>query len=498
MTLVAAIDQGTTSTRCILFDAQTRPVAVAQREHRQIHPAPGWVEHDADEIWRNTGQVIREVLNQVGGPEQIRAVGITNQRETLVFWNRRTGEPLGNALVWQDTRSQALCERYAERLGPNWFRERCGLPPAAYFSAPKIRWALDNWPDLAAAVAAGNALCGTVESWLVWKLTGGLHVTDVTNASRTMLMNLGTLGWDAELLGAFDVPSGILPEIVANSIPGGWGMTCTDGPFRREIPVCGMAGDQQAALVGQRCFAPGDSKNTYGTGCFLLVNAGERPPSTASGLLATVGYQIAGDTAYALEGSVAVAGALVQWLRDNLGIITNAAEIETLAQVVDDNGGVHLVPAFSGLFAPHWDAAARGLIIGLTHQSNRAHIARAALEAVAFQVVDVVGAVEQALGLEISALRVDGGMVVNGLLMQLQADLLGRPVTRPANIETTALGAALLAGNAQGIYPDITTVPGDSAAAESWMPRIDPDDRQQRVAAWQRAVARARGWLDPA
>ena len=495
MSLVAAIDQGTTSSRCLLFDRELRPVALARREHRQIHPAAGWVEHDPLELWRNTQQVIGEALRQIDGAE-VSAIGITNQRETLVFWDRRTGTPFGNALVWQDTRTQGLCDEYAARLGQAWFRQRTGLPVAAYFSAPKIRWALDNWPDLAAAVTAGRAACGTVESWLVWNLTGGLHVTDVANASRTLLMNLTTLAWDDELLELFGIPSGLLPRIVPNSCPGGYGSTQREGPFGREIPVCGMAGDQQAALIGQRCFSPGDAKNTYGTGCFLLVNAGAVPPQTEHGLLATLAYQIGDEVAYALEGSVAVAGALVQWLRDNLGIIEQSAQIEALAGSVPDSGGVCLVPAFSGLFAPHWDASARGLLVGLSHESGRPHIARAALEAVAFQVAEVVRAAEQDLGFTLPELRVDGGMVVNELLMQFQSDLLDKPVVRSSNIESTALGAALLAGIAQGVWSDLTELRENREIERRWTPRMEPPERASRFAAWRRAVARSRGWLE--
>lgn len=496
MTLIAAIDQGTTSTRCMLFDEQAHPVASAQREHRQIHPEPGWVEHDANEIWRNTERVIREVLERAGAVGRIAAVGITNQRETVVFWDRRTGEPLGNALVWQDTRTRELCDTLAAQCGDAWFRTRTGLPVAAYFSAPKIRWALQHSAELAAAARAGHARCGTMESWLVWKLTGGLHISDVTNASRTLLMNLDTLDWDDELLDLFGVPRSMLPRIVPNSLPGGYGQTLVRGPFARAVPICGLAGDQQAALVGQRCFAKGDAKNTYGTGCFLLVNAGQERPRSQHGLLVTAAYQLDGQLTYALEGSVAVAGALVQWLRDNLGLISESAEIEALAGAVPDNGGVHVVPAFSGLFAPHWDAAARGLIIGLTHQSDRRHIARAALEAVAFQVADVVNAVERDLGFAMELLRVDGGMVVNDLLMQLQADLLGKPVQRPDDVESTALGAALLAGMAAQVYGDTATLRGRRQAARSWTPRIDGAQRDQRRRAWNQAVTRAKGWLE--
>jgi glycerol kinase len=492
---VAAIDQGTTSTRCILFDKQ-KPVAVAQKEHRQIFPKPGWVEHDPSEIWQRTREVVTEAMQRAGATaKDVAAVGITNQRETTVAWDRETGQPYRNAIVWQDTRTQDICDALAREGGVDRFRSRVGLPLATYFSATKMRWMLDHVPGLRDAAKAGRAAFGTIDAWLLWNLTGR-HVTDVTNASRTMLMDLRTLAWDDEMLRVFDVPRAMLPAIVASSHPDAFGRTKADGPFGGEIPVCGVLGDQQAALVGQACFDPGDAKNTYGTGCFMLLNTGEQVVQSKAGLLTTVAYQRAGQPArYALEGSIAVTGALVQWLRDNLGIIRSSGEMEALAASVPDNGGVYIVPAFSGLFAPHWRADARGTIVGLTAFSNRAHLARAALEAAAFQTADVLHAMRKdCAGVDLTSLRVDGGMAVNDLLMQFQADVLGIPVVRPRVTETTALGAAYGAGLAVGFWGEVDELRDNWIVDRTWSPQIDARQREQLHATWLRAVERSFGW----
>ncbi len=491
---VAAIDQGTTSTRCILFDKQ-KPVAVAQKEHRQIFPQPGWVEHDPLEIWQRTQEVIVEAMQRANATARdVAAVGITNQRETTVAWDRATGTPYHNAIVWQDTRTQDVCDQLARDGGVDRFRERVGLPLATYFSATKMRWMLDHVPTLRDAAKAGRALFGTIDSWLLWNLTGK-HVTDVTNASRTMLMDLRTLQWDEVMLRAFDVPRSMLPEIVASSHPDAFGRTKANGPFGGELPVCGVLGDQQAALVGQACFEPGDAKNTYGTGCFMLLNTGEQIVQSKAGLLTTLAYQRAGQPArYALEGSIAVTGALVQWLRDNLGIIKSSSEIEALAASVPDTGGAYIVPAFSGLFAPHWRPDARGTIVGLTGYTTRAHLARAALEAAAFQTADVLAAMRKDSGVDLTSLKVDGGMAANDLLMQFQADVLGIPVVRPRVTETTALGAAYAAGLAVGFWQEVDELRDYWIVDRTWEPRIDTHRREQLHATWLRAVERSFGW----
>jgi glycerol kinase len=491
---VAAIDQGTTSSRCILFDKQ-KPVAVAQKEHRQIFPKPGWVEHDAGEIWQRTSEVVREALQRAGATaKDIAAIGITNQRETTVAWGRETGKPYCNAIVWQDTRTQDLCDQLARDGGVNRFRDRVGLPLATYFSATKMRWMLDHVPGLRDAAQAGRAVFGTIDAWLLWNLTGR-HVTDVTNASRTMLMDLRTLAWDEEICRAFAVPRQMLPQIIASSHADAFGRTRSDGPFGGEIPVCGILGDQQAALMGQACFDPGDAKNTYGTGCFMLLNTGEQIVQSNRGLLTTVAYQRAGQPArYALEGSIALTGALVQWLRDNLGIIRSSNEIEALAASVPDNGGVYIVPAFSGLFAPHWRADARGTIVGLTAFSNRAHFARAALEAAAFQTADVLAAMRKDCGVALTSLKVDGGMAANNLLMQFQADVLGIPVVRPRITETTALGAAYAAGLAVGFWAAVDELRDNWIIDRTWSPQIDASQRERLHATWLKAVERSFGW----
>jgi glycerol kinase len=499
--LVAAIDQGTTSTRCMLFDAAGQPVATAQKEHRQIYPRPGWVEHDPAEIWLRTREVVADAVARMHlRPGDLAAVGIANQRETVVAWDRRTGEPLCNAVVWQDTRTKPLCDELARDGGQDRFRERVGLPLATYFSGPKMRWLLENERAVRDAASAGRLAFGTIDSWLIWNLTGGadggVHVTDVTNASRTMLMDLRTLQWDAGMLEVMRVPREALPRIVPSVDHQPWGMTCPDGAFGDALPVCGCLGDQQAALVGQTCFAPGESKNTYGTGCFMLLNTGTKLVPSASGLLTTVAYRYKDDPpVYALEGSIAMAGSLVQWLRDNLGLIKSSPEVEALARSVADNGGVYFVPAFSGLFAPHWRSDARGVIAGMTGYANKGHLARAVLEAVAYQTRDVLDAMERDSGVRLACLRVDGGMAANDLLMQFQADVLGVPVTRPTVPETTALGAAYAAGLAVGFWAGIDDLKSQWKADRTWTPQMPDDQRQQLLAGWRKAVERSFGWV---
>ncbi|MHC5024584.1 MAG: glycerol kinase GlpK [Planctomycetota bacterium] len=494
--LIAAIDQGTTSTRCMLFDAGGRVAGMAQAEHEQIYPRPGWVEHDPAEIWTRTQQVVRDAIEGASAAGRIAAVGITNQRETIVFWDRATGEPVTNAIVWQDTRTKDLCEQLAGAAGPDRFRAATGLPLATYFSGPKIRWALEQVDGLRAAASSGDVVCGTIESWLIRNLTGE-HVTDVTNAARTLLMDLRTLDWDDGILEAMGVPRAMLPRIVPSSDAAGWGRTKPNGPFGDTIPVCGAVGDQQAALIGQCCFEKGEAKNTYGTGCFLLLNTGHEPVASTCGLLTTVAYQRAGEPpAYALEGSVAIAGALVQWLRDNLGIIDQAPDIEPLARTVDDAGGIYFVPAFSGLFAPRWRADARGVIVGLTRYITKAHLARAALEAVCFQTREVLEAMHEDAGIELKSLKVDGGMVANELLMQMQADILGRPVVRPIVTETTALGAAYAAGIAVGLFESIEDLRRQWQVDRTWEPALDAAARDEMYEGWLRAVDRSLGWIE--
>jgi glycerol kinase len=492
---VGAIDQGTTSTRFIVFDRAGGIVSVAQKEHEQIYPKPGYVEHDPLEIWRNTQSVIADALDRQGlKPSDLSAVGITNQRETTLIWDKRTGEPLHNALVWQDTRVDSLVAEFARDGGRNRLRKRTGLPLASYFSGLKLRWLLDTVPGARERANGGDVLFGTVDSWLIWNLTGGArsgrHITDVTNASRTQLMNLVTLQWDQDILKLFEIPRACLPEIVSSSEVYG---TATDGLVG--VPIAGILGDQQAALVGQACFHPGEAKNTYGTGCFMLMNTGETPYHSTCGLLTTVGYRFGqGKTVYALEGSIAIAGALVQWLRDNLGMIEDSTDIEPLARTVTDNGGVTIVPAFSGLYAPHWNAGARGLIGGLTRYANRGHIARAALEATAFQTREVLDAMTQDTGIAVKELRTDGGMVVNELLMQFQADILDVPVVRPKVIETTALGAAYAAGLATGFWTSTEDLVGNWAADKRWHPAMSGSERTRLYRDWGRAVGRSLDW----
>jgi glycerol kinase len=495
---VGAIDQGTTSSRFMVFDQQGSVVAVAQREHRQIYPKPGWVEHDAAEIWRNTEAVIGEALERGGlKPGELAAVGITNQRETTVLWDRNTGAPLHHALVWQDTRTADLVAEYARDGGQDRFRARTGLPLATYFSGLKLKWLLDNVPGARAKAGSGDLLFGTIDSWLLWNLTGGpaggVHVTDVTNASRTQLVSLDTLDWDDELLAAFDVPRALLPRVAPSSASYGAAQT----PKLRGVPISGILGDQQAALVGQTCFEPGEAKNTYGTGCFMLMNTGRQPVPSTAGLVTTVAYQLDNEPpCYALEGSIAIAGALVQWLRDNLKMIAKSSEVEALAREVEDNGDVYIVPAFSGLFAPYWRDTARGVVAGLTRYANRGHIARAALEAVAYQTRDVLEAMEKDSGIPIKELRVDGGMVANELLMQFQADQLGVAVVRPRVTETTALGAAYAAGIAVGYWSSRAELLRNWGVERRWQPAMAEPQRAKLYAAWQKAVQRSFDWVD--
>jgi glycerol kinase len=489
---VAAIDQGTTSSRCMVFDHHGAIVASAQKEHRQIFPQPGWVEHDADEIWANVSGVISAALAKAGiSPDDLAAVGITNQRETTVLWDKTTGKPIAHAIVWQDTRTDVLCRVIGGEAGQDRFRERCGLPLAPYFSGPKVRWLLDNVDGARARAERGEILFGTMDSWLIWKLTGR-HVTDVTNASRTLLMNLHTLDWDPVLLEAIGVPRAMLPEIRPSSEVYGEATGVLAG-----VRIAGALGDQQAALFGQTCFSPGEGKCTYGTGAFFLLNTGGRPVQSKNGLLTTVGYQIGeAPCVYALEGSIAVAGSLVQWFRDNLGLISRAPEIEKLAASVPDTGGCYFVPAFAGLFAPYWRSDARGVIAGLTGFVTKAHLARAVLEAVAWQVREVVDAMNADSGVALKRLRVDGGMVDNTLLMQFQSNVLDVPIERPVVIETTCLGAAYAAGLAVGFWSGLDDLRSHWKAEHDWEPMMPVAERELRYAEWKKAVQRTLGWVE--
>jgi len=489
---VGAIDQGTTSTRFVILDRRGRLVAMDQQEHRQIYPKPGWVEHDAQEIWQRTLSVIEGAMAEADiAAADLAAVGVANQRETTVLWDRTTGQPVAPAIVWQDTRTDALCRELAGDAGPDRFRATTGLPLATYFAGPKARWLLDHVDGLRERAVAGEVLFGTIDTWLIWNLTGE-HVTDVTNASRTMLMDLETLEWDPGIAAEIGVPLAMLPEIRPSVAAYGEG----SGPLAG-VPIAGDLGDQQSALFGQACHRPGDAKNTYGTGCFMLLNTGERPVPSDHGLLTTVAYQVEGRPAvYALEGSVAVAGAGVQWLRDNLGIIGNAPEVEALAASVDDNGGVYFVPAFSGLFAPYWRSDARGVIAGLTGFATAGHLGRAVLEATAYQTRDVLEAMEADSGVAVASLKVDGGMVANRLLMQFQADLLGVPVVRPVVSETTALGAAYAAGLAVGFFEDLDQVAALWQEDRRWEPAMDISERDRLTAGWAKAVTRTFGWVE--
>ncbi|MFF0542741.1 glycerol kinase GlpK [Nocardia thailandica] len=494
---VAAIDQGTTSSRCIVFDRQGRIVGTAQREHEQIFPRPGWVEHDPRTLWRNTEFVLGAALGNGGiSAGELAAIGITNQRETTVVWDRHTGEPVYNAIVWQDTRTDALCAELAGTEGPGRYAERTGLPLSTYFAGPKLRWILDNVEGARARAEAGDLCFGTVDSWVLWNLTG-VHCTDVTNASRTMLMDLRTLQWDPEICADFRIPMSLLPRIRSSSEVYA---EITSGPFAG-APVAGILGDQQAATFGQACLSPGEAKNTYGTGNFMLLNTGETPVFSKHGLLTTACYRLGDRPAvYALEGSIAVTGSLVQWLRDNLGIIGSAAEVEPLARSVDDNGGAYFVPAFSGLFAPRWRPDARGVIAGLTRFVTKAHLARAALESTAFQTREVVEAMRadaaaQNLDLSLTTLKVDGGMTANSLLMQFQADVLDVPVVRPVVSETTALGAAYAAGLAVGYWESTDDIRANWSAERTWHPDMPAPRRAHLLAEWDKAVARTYDWV---
>ena len=493
---VVAIDQGTTSTRAIVFDDRGRIVSSGQQEHRQHFPRPGWVEHDAVEIWNNTRHVIGEALADAGiTRHDVAAIGITNQRETVIVWDRATGEPVHRAIVWQDTRTQDAVDALAADGGIRRFADRTGLPLATYFSATKIAWILDHVEGARERAEAGELAFGTPDSWVLWNLTGGaVHATDVTNASRTLLMDLATLDWDDELCEAFRVPRAMLPEIRSSSEVYGH---AAKNSILRETPIAGILGDQQAATFGQVAFEAGESKNTYGTGGFLIVNTGTERVHSGSGLITTVAYRLGDDAPrFALEGSVAVAGSLVQWLRDNLGIIRTAPEVEELAKTVEDNGDVYVVPAFSGLFAPYWRPDARGAIVGLTRFANKGHLARAALEAVAYQTFDVVEAANSELDVPITELRVDGGMVANELLMQLQADALGLPVVRPEIAETTALGAAYAAGLAVGLWKDVDELRALWAEDRRWEPAVDEAARRRGIARWRKAVERTLDWVE--
>ena len=495
---VLSLDQGTTSTRAMIFDHAGAVVTVGQLEHRQHFPQAGWVEHDPVEIWDNTREVIGQALGKANlTRHDIAAVGITNQRETTVVWDRTTGLPVYNAIVWQDTRTQSIVDRVAAG-DVDRFKQKVGLPLATYFSATKIAWILENVQGARARAEAGELAFGTMDTWLLWNLTGGIHggvhATDVTNASRTLLMDLATCAWDPELLAAFDVPAALLPEIRSSSEIFG---TVELQNLLREVPVAGMLGDQQAATFGQAAFGVGESKNTYGTGNFLIVNTGEDIVHSRNGLITTVAYKLGeGATHYALEGSIAVTGSLVQWLRDNLGIISKASDVEALARTVDDNGNVYFVPAFSGLFAPHWRPDARGAILGLTRFSNKGHIARAALESTAFQTREVLDAVNADAGVDLTELKVDGGMIANSELMQFQADLLGVPVIRPVVAETTALGAAYAAGLAVGFWSGLDELRANWREGARWLPSMPEEERERLLRNWRKAVSKTLDWVD--
>jgi glycerol kinase len=494
----AALDQGTTSSRAMVFNHEGRVVSVSQKEHEQIYPKPGWVEHDADEIWARSQEVLNEALEQAGASrDDVAGLGITNQRETTVVWDRNTGEPIHNALVWQDTRTDKLVDELSADGGQARFQEKVGLPLATYFSGPKVRWLLDNVDGARERAEAGDLAFGNMDTWLIWNLTGGtdggLHITDVTNASRTMLMDLKSLSWDEDIASTIGVPTSMLPEIRASSEVYG---EVKNGGFAG-IPIAGDLGDQQAATFGQACLSPGEAKNTYGTGNFLLLNTGTEAVQSKSGMLTTLGYKIGdNDAIYCLEGAIAITGALVQWLRDNLKLIKAAPEVEELAQSVEDNGGLYIVPAFSGLFAPYWKSNARGVFAGLTRYVNAGHIARATLEATAYQSREIVEAMNQDSGVALESLKVDGGMVQNDLLMQFQADLLGVPVIRPVVAETTALGAAYAAGLATGFWASEDDIRNNWAEDKRWEPQMDSAKRDEYFKYWKKAVTRTFDWFD--
>jgi len=499
---VAAIDQGTTSSRCMIFNHAGEPVSCSQMEHEQIYPKPGWVEHDAIEIWARIKEVVHSAMEKVGLiAEDIAAVGITNQRETTVVWDKKTGQPYCNAIVWQDTRTDAICNDLAGDEGQDRLREKTGLPLATYFSGPKIKWILDHVKGVREAAERGDALFGNMDTWVIWNLTGGIHggahVTDVTNASRTMLMNLEGTEWNEDILKLMDIPAQMLPTIRPSSDSGIYGYTTDHGPFAGQVPVCGDLGDQQAATVGQTCFSRGEAKNTYGTGCFMLMNTGTEIVHSRNGLLTTPCYKFGDEpTIYALEGSIAIAGAVVQWLRDQMRLINTAADVENLARMVEDNGGMYFVPAFSGLFAPYWKSDALGAIVGMTRYLTRGHFARAALEAVAYQTREVLDAMEADSGVKLHSLKVDGGMVSNELLMQYQSDVLGVPVTRPKVIESTALGAAYAAGLAVGFWKDISEMRQNWGIDKTWEPSEDETPRIDNYKMWKKAVTRTFDWVE--
>jgi glycerol kinase len=497
---VAAIDQGTTSTRCMIFNHAGEPVGVHQLEHEQIYPKPGWVEHDPMEIWARTQDVVKGAMSNAGlTADDIAAVGVTNQRETTVVWDKTTGKPLYNAIVWQDTRTDKICKELEGAVGQNRFRDKVGLPLATYFSGPKVKWILDNVPGAREAAEKGNAVFGNIDTWVIWNLTGGVeggaHVTDVTNASRTMLMNLETLNWSESIAAEMTIPLSMLPEIKSSSLV--YGHTRANGPFGGRIPVAGDLGDQQAATVGQACFSPGEAKNTYGTGCFMILNTGEKIVPSKSGLLTTLCYKFGDEPAvYALEGSIAITGALVQWLRDNLDFFDFSPHIEDYAKSVEDNGGVYFVPAFSGLFAPYWRSDARGAIVGLTRYVKKGHIARAALEATAYQTREVLDAMNNDSGVPLKALKVDGGMVYNDTLMQFQSDVLDVPVVRPKVAETTALGAAYAAGYAVGFWKSTDEMRDNWGIDKTWEPTEGSNASTDLYALWKKAVTRTFDWVE--
>lgn len=497
---VAAIDQGTTSTRCMIFNHSGESVAIHQMEHEQIFPNPGWVEHDPMEIWARTQDVVKGALERGGmTARDLAAVGITNQRETTVIWDKNTGKPYHNALVWQDTRNADIVAEMAKDGGQDRFRPQVGLPLATYFSGLKVKWLLDNVPEIRRAADAGDAIFGNIDTWVIWNLTGGpnggAHVTDVTNASRTMLMNLDTLSWNADIAAAMGIPMSMLPEIKSSSEI--YGYTLENGPFGGRIPVAGDLGDQQAATVGQACFSPGEAKNTYGTGCFMILNTGTEAVPSKNGLLTTLCYKFGNQPAiYALEGSIAITGALVQWLRDNLKMIKTAPEVEELAKTVNDNGGIYFVPAFSGLYAPYWKDSARGVIAGLTRYVNRGHFARATLEATAYQTREVLDAMNADSGVDLTALKVDGGMVFNNMLMEFQADVLGVPVIRPKVAETTALGAAYAAGLAVGFWKNTDEMRENWGVDKTWEPDKDSTASTTQYKMWKKAVRRTFDWVE--
>jgi len=494
---VGAVDQGTTSTRFMIFDHGGKVIGLHQKEHEQIYPKPGWVEHNPMEIWARTQEVIEGALQSAGlSASDLAAVGVTNQRETTVVWDKATGKPIYNALVWQDTRTADICAKLAKSGGQDRFRKKVGLPLATYFSGPKIKWILDNVKGARARAAKGELLFGNIDTWVIWNLTGGpnggVHVTDVSNASRTMLMNLETLDWDDAILKAMDVPRAMLPAIRASSEVYGTATGALAG-----VPVAGDLGDQQAALFGQTCFKPGEAKNTYGTGCFMLLNTGTKPIQSKNGLLTTLGYKLGNQKAvYALEGSIAITGALVQWLRDNLKLIEKSSDVEALANTVSDNGGIYFVPAFSGLYAPYWKDNARGVIAGMTRYVNRGHIARATLEATAYQTREVLDAMNKDSGVKLKSLKVDGGMVFNNTLMQFQSDILGVPVVRPTVAETTSLGAAYAAGLAVGYWTSLDELKANWGMDHEWKPQMAAKNRESLYTNWKKAVTKSFDWVD--